>query len=844
MKTELLFFAFALLLALSCFIPAIAGKVRLPYTVMLASVGCFIGIVAQLGWFFNIPVLGDVLLSLHSMHTSSEMLLMIFLPILLFESSIAVNMRKLVSDLGPVIAMAVLAVFLTTLLVGMVLASISNYGLVACLLLGSIVATTDPAAVLGIFKEMGAPRRLITLLEGESLLNDAAALAMFSVLIFALSNGSDISGGAIFGHFLYGFVAGGIFGTFVGVLTCTLFRFIRGFPTAEITLTLCTAFITYIVGEQYLGVSGVVATVFSGLVVGNLGRTRTSPRTFSLLETSWGQFGFWANSFIFLFAAMLIPELVSGMTWLDVLYTIVLYVVVLLARVLTVFGVLPLMQKMGLASSISRSYKIAISWGGLRGAISLALALSVTEHFGIDAPIKNFITGATTLFVLSTLFVNGLSLRPLINYLKLGQLSPLENQLRNQALIVALNDSRAETNSISARLDLDTQALHQVDHIFAQEIDRMRKDSQYESLDRDDKIAIALAVLSSRESNTFYEMFNVQMIPPKVAQVLMNDAERLLDALLAGGRRAYVQTLRHDLHYTFVFKAALRLQTYFGISYFLSRALSLRLLRLFSKHSMILFLIDYCQKEVKELLGEEIANAAIKIQQARLSVVNDAIKGLELTYPEYVRRMRVHSLARLARSVEMGRYREMIDQAVISPEIYTELIREANHRWSDLSDMPPLDVALSPRELMKNIPIFADLDEQAIREVSKLLKSSFVLPNEMIYTRSRYMRSLYFIASGAVSLTLADDTKAELGTGQMFGEMILMRRQAVYVNVRSLAYTRLLTLTRRDLRILMKKYPSIRDKVNEVMQERIYAMNVWQEYLEQQRALQSQQEQA
>ncbi|AIL33335.1 cation:proton antiporter [Basilea psittacipulmonis] len=831
MDTSLLFFAFALVLALACFIPSLSGKLRLPYTVVLSSVGCLIGLVARSGWFNHVPVVGEILSALYTMHISSEMLLTVFLPILLFESSMAMNLRKVMNDFGPIMVMAILAVFLTTAFVGAILSLFSTYGLIVCLLLGSIVATTDPVAVLGIFKEVGAPRRLITLLEGESLLNDAAALAMFSVLIATLGMGVDhLSLFSISKHFLYSFLMGALFGSVMGLATCWAFKVIRGFPAAEITLTLCAAYVTYIVGEDYFGVSGVVATVLCGLVVGNQGRTSISPQTYNQLKETWGQYGFFANSFIFLLAAMMIPQLVLGMTWADVGYTIILYIAVMLARAITVFGVLPLMHKLGLANKISSTYKTVISWGGLRGALSLALALSVTEHFGIPSEVKHFLTGATTLFVLSTLFINGLTLRPLIKYFRLSELSPLEVQLRDQALIVALDDSGSRTKEIAKTLELDDQTQAVVAQKFKDSIQKMREQTDFSSLDKEDQIAIGLGILSKREENHFMEMFSGQVIQPKVAQILVNDAERLSDAIVSGGRRGYVKALRNDLRYTFAYRVAWWLQTHFRIKYFLSLILALRLVRLLGKHGVIMALIQYCEKDLKVLLGEEIAMAVSRIQQARLQAVDDAVMALELTYPEYVRNMRVHFLGRVARSMEKQSYKEMVDQSIVTPEIYTELISDADKRWEDLVDIPPLDVSLSTKELMVNVPFFEGLDEQGMKEVRKMLKPVFAMPNQMIFTRSKYMGSLYFIASGAVSMTLADDTKAELGTGQMFGEMILLRRQDVYVNVRSLSYTRLLTLTRRELRQLMKKYPTIKEKVDEVLEERLYALQVWEKY--------------
>ena len=182
MNVGFLVFGLAGLLTLVCFMPPLAGRLKLPYSVLLAVVGCLLGVVVQVhGWAPG--AIGDFLDTLDDFEISSETFLMVFLPVLLFETALAMNVRRLMEDVGPILMMAIGAVVVSTLVVGYTLASISPYGLVVCLTLGAIVATTDPAAVIGIFRDVGAPKRLTTLVEGEALFNDAASIALYSVLV-------------------------------------------------------------------------------------------------------------------------------------------------------------------------------------------------------------------------------------------------------------------------------------------------------------------------------------------------------------------------------------------------------------------------------------------------------------------------------------------------------------------------------------------------------------------------------------------------------------------------------------------------------------------------------------
>lgn len=454
MKIGLLVFGLAGLLALVSFMPPLAGRLRLPYSVLLAIVGFVLGVIIHVhGWAPG--VVADFLDTLQHFEISSETFLFVFLPVLLFETALATNLRRLLDDISPILVMAIVAVVVCTVAVGFSLAAISTYGLVVCLMLGAIVATTDPVAVVGIFREVGAPRRLTNLVEGEALFNDAASIALYSVLLSVLFGGTTPAVTEIFRGFMVSFLGGGLAGLVMGRAAIELFRWLRGWPTAEVTLTVALAYLTFFIAEHYLGVSGVVATVIAGLVVGSSGRTRMSPTTFEQLEGAWAQFGFWANSLIFLFAAMLIPRMMAEITWMEVLLILVVFIVTLGARAVIVYGLLPLLGRLRLSTEVSHSYRTVMLVGGLRGAVSLALALAVTEQPAVPHEARQFIAVATTGFVLMTLFINGLTLRPMIEI-------PLEGKDGRDVLQVQLefiNDESEGGHGWTLGFALDLPAL-------------------------------------------------------------------------------------------------------------------------------------------------------------------------------------------------------------------------------------------------------------------------------------------------------------------------------------------------------------------------------------------------
>src|SRR5262249_24891307 len=215
-------FGLVTLLGLVSLLPPLAARLKLPYSVLLALAGCALGIIIQVQPAATSAVASDLLAALSQFEISAEAIIVIFLPALLFEAALGVDLERLVDDWAPILTMAVVAVVICTAVVGVALSFGSDYGLLGCLLLGSIVATTDPAAVIGIFREVGAPRRLTTLVEGEALLNDAAAIALFGMLGGMLLAGQDAAWGGVAGLFLRLVLRRGVGGVGVGVVVCSL----------------------------------------------------------------------------------------------------------------------------------------------------------------------------------------------------------------------------------------------------------------------------------------------------------------------------------------------------------------------------------------------------------------------------------------------------------------------------------------------------------------------------------------------------------------------------------------------------------------------------------------------
>jgi CPA1 family monovalent cation:H+ antiporter len=828
MDVGFIVFGLAGLLTLVCFMPPLAGRLQLPYSVLLAIVGCLLGIIIHVhGWAPR--VVSDFLDSIEKFEISSETFLMVFLPVLLFETSLSMNVRRLVDDIGAILMMAIVAVVVCTVVVGFSMAFFSPYGLVVCLLLGAIVATTDPVAVVGIFREVGAPKRLTTLVEGESLFNDAASIALYSVLLAALSGHERLSGGSLLANFLVHFVGGGVAGFVIGRAACSLFGLLRGFPAAEITLTLTVAYLAFFVSEHYLGVSGVVATVIAGLVIGSTGRTRMSPNTFEHLESSWGQFGFWANSLIFIFAAMLIPRLMAAADLSDLLLIGVLFVVTLVARAIVVFGLLPLLGMTRFGTEVSNSYKTVMLWGGLRGAVSLALALAVTEQPNVPEQARNFIAVATTGYVLLTLFVNGISLRTLIRKLGLNELSPSERTIRNQALIVALEDLQGRADEVANAEHIGAEVRERIHAVFDASLASVH-DGQVSQMTIDQRVRVGMTIVAQREEEMFFAILKAQIVDWRMAESLLARSERLEDAVRAGGLAGFNAAIAADVRYSRPFRLALRVHYLFGLQGWLARELANRFSALMSKRSVAQRLINFAQAQIQPMLGEEATQQIVQAHQRRLALIENALQALNLQYPAYALWLQESYLGRVARELERIRYHEMLEQFLISGEVYADLMAQLKSRWAHIDRHPELDIELGAAELIKRVPLFEGLSAESLRAIEKLLKPRLALPDQHILVKGRLTAEMCFVASGAVTVHLPDGTVAELGSGEFFGELALLGDGTLVPDVTSLGYSRLLMLSSRDFHALLAGDPDLRGRIEIVAKQRLRAIEVWKQF--------------
>lgn len=391
---------FITLLIIASGVAMLTKWIRVPYTVALVMVGLAIS-----PMHFLPPV-----------HISPELILLIFLPALLFEAAWNLKLNELRANLIPIIALATAGVFMSVGVIG----SIIHFGVglpwAASLLFGAIISATDPVSVLALFKKLGAPERLTVIIEGESLLNDGTAAVVFRILtgIVVGTTATSSMGGLVLNSLItfVVVVAGGVVvGLIVGFVVSKITSHFDD-HLLEITLTTVAAYGSFLLAET-LHVSPVIAVLVAGIIIGNYGwNVGMSENTQVAVDSFWEYAAFVVNSLVFLLIGLEIP---LSMLANHVKHIAWALIGLITARAVVIYFLLFLSNRV--TQPISAAWQHILFWGGLRGSLSVALVLSLP----LELKDRQSMVAMTFGTVVFSLLFQGLTIAPLLSWLKIDR---------------------------------------------------------------------------------------------------------------------------------------------------------------------------------------------------------------------------------------------------------------------------------------------------------------------------------------------------------------------------------------------------------------------------------------
>ena len=417
-----------ILLSIAAAVALAAKRLNFPYTISLVIVGVLVGFTGISG-----PLLTE------------EIILFLFLPPLLFEGSIHLNLGHLRKDSRLITTLALVGIMISVLIAGFIVNVATGLPLVYALLFGAIIMPTDPVSVLAIFKKLGVPKRLSTIVEGESVFNDGVGVVLYGVILATATSGAlDISSAVVkFVTVVAGGLAIGI------VLGYVVYGIMKGLDdhTIEVLLTIILVYSSFILAEEF-HLSGVMAVVAAGLLIGNQGSEfAMSPTTRMYITNFWEIIVFTINSAIFLIIGVAIP-IATMFRYLDMIIVGILAMIV--ARSIAVYLLVPISH--GKSERVARGWQHVINIGGVHGSIPVALVLGLPTIL-YHEEISVMVFGA----VLFSLIIQGLMIQPVLNALNITKVSSAELEFeRVMAKKIALKGAIEEVKDLHTRSEIST----------------------------------------------------------------------------------------------------------------------------------------------------------------------------------------------------------------------------------------------------------------------------------------------------------------------------------------------------------------------------------------------------
>ncbi len=808
-----------LLVALSIY--QISRSTKLPFTVLLVLAG--ISITALSG---SVPVLqkAEAALSI-----SPDLILFVFLPALIFESSYNLDASQLRRNAVPILSLAIPGLLLSTGLIGVIVWLALDIDLMAALLIGAILSATDPVAVIALFRQVGAPARLSTLIEGESLFNDATALVLSKILLGVLAAGtlsSQALGDGVIDFFVL-FAGGLLFGIATGYLTGQLIGWLDSDPILEIGLTSVLAYLAFLTAEELLHVSGIMATLGAGLTLGTWGRLRIASSVRTYLEQFWGLLAFAANALLFLLLGMQVNLVELASAW-DLLLWVILAMQA--SRALVIFGLLPLVSRLPTVEPIGLGYRFIMFWGGLRGAIALAIVLSLPDY-----PFKDLFIALVTGAVLFTLLVQGLTIKPAMRAMKLDQ-PPLADRLalierdltaHQRALqrLPALQRGGLFSSRVAHRLSLHS---HHAITQARQQIDQLRQ----EQLSSEQEFNLFFLRALAEEKAYYIEIYDLGHLSEATARRLLAILEQQTDTLRYDHG---FHTVNQHRHYEYIEHWLFRL---LGENTPLHGLVErLRISHIghyyetvwghFQGSNHVIHSLERLAS--LESTQPDIVDRVLEYYRHWNSLAMDKLHRLNHDFPEFALLTQERLSKRVVLLAELETTREQARLGTIPKGLADEIETDVDRRLNRLRGQPIQKLNDDPALLLARVPLFAQLPPRLMQRVAEKCEAITLEKHDYLIRQGSHNSDLFMVSRGSVRLERHNNGQAQrlstLIAGDSFGESALLGEGRPDLSVVAQTPTRLYTLSRSRLQHLMEQDEELKERLlhSNAVQKRIHS---------------------
>lgn len=776
-------------------------RLPVPHTVVLVIIGMALA---------NLSKIWHPLEPLQHFHLTPDLVLFIFLPALIFESGLNLSARQLMKDIAPVLTLAVPALLFSTFTVGTVLWLVTPIDLVVALLFGALISATDPVAVISLFKELGTPERLTVMVEGESLLNDATAIVIVSILLGLLSttggSGLDIASSAV-GQFLLVFFGGALVGAVFGFFICWMMTLFAKETSAVLILSLVLAYMSFVIAEHSLHVSGVMAVVACAVVLGIFGLPRLPHESVETLHEAWEFIAEICNTLLFLFVGLLVDlgSLVNA-------FGLILLAVFMVqaSRASMVYSMVPLTEKIFKLPHVTLGERHIMFWGGLKGGLAIAIVLSLP----VDMPGRELLINLTLGVVLFTLLVNAPTIKPLIQSLGIDKLSDDERAELKRGLGGALHGSSVLLESFS-----NSGLLSKANHHSVNEETITTLNQWMPEIIGDDEFRHQRLNTIRAEINELDHLYRSGVIKQYTYLDLRGEILRHRDHIINEHRQGELDKSKRQ--------ANLFLRIEDGMVHWLreknwaANFMSIYQNKRLSKHLMRdiarVLMAEAAMKCIREdkTIHEEHREKLEESYRRQLDYFRGSIASTREDFPDFLSRFETRLCSRAALVAAMREVEEAHHDGSITTKVYVYL-EDRIHQAID--DIPSLNVPvqmLQPRDLIELLPLFSGLSNEALDKIAGFTRPVNYLTDDTIIGTGEHGDALYVIAKGFVEVIVKSKVIAKLGAGEFFGEMALLGDHVRKADVKAITACTLLRLNCKDVLKLAEQYHEITDRLNE-----------------------------
>ena len=498
---------------------------RLPYTVGLFAIGIILGVMNRTGVFQSLPELHDAVSSVANINP--DLILYLFLPILIFDAAYELNLHIFKKTLANATLLAAPGLIICMLLTGALMMGVATFipGFESwtwafALMFGALISATDPVAVVALLHELKTSKRFSTLVDAESLLNDGTGIVCF-MLFFGAYAAEEATHASPVITFIREVGLSTLLGFLLARIVIWFITRINSEEMVQNSVIILAAYLTFILSQYYLGVSGVIALVAFGLTVTYVGKPRLKPQVNTFMEHFWELLTYIANTLIFILVGVVIAEKVD-FSWGALGVLILIYIALNFIRFAMIMLLYPVMKRLGYG--LTKRESAILTWGGLRGALAMTLALMVSYTPAIPEDIRSQVLFFTAGIVTLTLCINATTMRALLNRLGLTHVPSARTMLAYRIEKSIRENSEKYLEGLKKRDALEGANWHKVESYMTAQPQEPAKNPQNKAMLPE----IRLRVLD-KEKAICREIYEEGVISKPVFLRLMNSLDELYD---------------------------------------------------------------------------------------------------------------------------------------------------------------------------------------------------------------------------------------------------------------------------------------------------------------------------